>query len=287
MFHDYNLRPMLLREEEKVFQDKEFLYEIKFDGIRALIYVSKNKFKILSRNGNDLTNKYPELKEIQNIVGNHQVIFDGEIIATNEGLPSFSLLQKRNRIKKVNDKLILEIPVCFVAFDILYDNKNLTCESLLNRKKILEKYNDTNYFIKSKIYDNGIKLFKLVKKVGLEGIVEKKKNSLYFEGERTFDWIKVKNIKVDHFVVHGYQEKTNTYSLLLGEYKNSELKYVGKVSVNKKHEIINILQKMKKINNQFVNFDEDGVFVKPIHEVRVHFLERTKLGVLRHAVLDE
>ena len=99
--------------------------------------------------------------------------------------------------------------------------------------------------------------------------------------------IKVKNIKVDHFVVHGYQEKTNTYSLLLGEYKNSELKYVGKVSVNKKHEIINILQKMKKINNQFVNFDEDGVFVKPIHEVRVHFLERTKLGVLRHAVLDE
>ena len=159
---------MLLKEEEKVVQDKEFLYEIKFDGIRALIYVSKNSFKILSRKGNDLTNKYPELKKKKKIVGDHQVIFDGEIIATNNGLPSFSLLQQRNRIKKVIDEIIEEIPVTFIAFDILYDNKNLMSESLLNRKKILEKYNDTNYFIKSKVYDNGINLFKMIKKVGLE-----------------------------------------------------------------------------------------------------------------------
>ena len=287
MFHNYKLRPMLLKEEEKVVQDKEFLYEIKFDGIRALIYVSKNSFKILSRKGNDLTNKYPELKEIQKIVGDHQVIFDGEIIATNNGLPSFSLLQQRNRIKKVIDEIIEEIPVTFIAFDILYDNKNLMSESLLNRKKILEKYNDTNYFIKSKVYDNGINLFKMIKKVGLEGIVEKKKNGLYFEGERTFDWIKVKNIKVDNFLVHGYLEKTNTYSLLLGEYKRESLKYVGKVSVNKKHEIMNTLKKMKKTNNQFVNFDEKATYIIPIKKVRIHYLERTKSGMLRHAVLDE
>ena len=278
---------MLLKEEEKVVQDKEFLYEIKFDGIRALIYVSKNSFKILSRKGNDLTNKYPELKEIQKIVGDHQVIFDGEIIATNNGLPSFSLLQQRNRIKKVIDEIIEEIPVTFIAFDILYDNKNLMSESLLNRKKILEKYNDTNYFIKSKVYDNGINLFKMIKKVGLEGIVEKKKNGLYFEGERTFDWIKVKNIKVDNFLVHGYLEKTNTYSLLLGEHKNNKLKYVGKVSINKKHEIMNTLKKMKKTNNQFVNFDEKATYIIPIKKVRIHYLERTNSGMLRHAVLDE
>ena len=287
MFHNYKLRPMLLKEEEKVVQDKEFLYEIKFDGIRALIYVSKNSFKILSRKGNDLTNKYPELKEIQKIVGDHQVIFDGEIIATNNGLPSFSLLQQRNRIKKVIDEIIEEIPVTFIAFDILYDNKNLMSESLLNRKKILEKYNDTNYFIKSKVYDNGINLFKMIKKVGLEGIVEKKKNGLYFEGERTFDWIKVKNIKVDNFLVHGYLEKTNTYSLLLGEHKNNKLKYVGKVSINKKHEIMNTLKKMKKTNNQFVNFDEKATYIIPIKKVRIHYLERTNSGMLRHAVLDE
>ena len=65
---------MLLEEVDKPFNDKDYLYEIKFDGIRALIYVSKNTFKIMSRNGNDLTSKYPELKDIQKIVGNHEVI---------------------------------------------------------------------------------------------------------------------------------------------------------------------------------------------------------------------
>lgn len=287
MFHNYDLRPMLLIEEDKVQQDDRYLYEIKFDGIRALIYVSKREFKILSRKGTDLTNHYPELKTIQDIVGAHQVIFDGEIIATSKGLPSFSLLQKRMRAKKVSDKLIAEIPVSFVAFDIVYDNKDVTNLPLIERKKLLEKYRDTDYFIKSRVYHDGISLFKMVKKVGLEGIVEKVKSSTYYVGERTHSWIKVKNIKVDNFVVHGFLEKTNTITLLLGEYKNNKLCYVGKVSVNKKHELINTLQKMKKINNQFVNFDEEATYVKPVHEVRVHFLERTKSGMLRHATIEE
>ena len=119
MFHNYNIRPMLLSENAKVLQDNRYLYEIKFDGIRALIFVSKNKFKILSRKGIDITNYYPELNVIQKIVGNNKVIFDGEIIATLRGLPSFSLLQKRWRTKKVSRKLIADIPVSFVAFDIL------------------------------------------------------------------------------------------------------------------------------------------------------------------------
>lgn len=278
---------MLLSEEAKVLQDDRYLYEIKFDGIRALIYVSKREFRILSRKGTDLTNHYPELKTIQDIVGAHQVIFDGEIIATSKGLPSFSLLQKRMRAKKVSDKLIAEIPVSFVAFDIIYDNKDVTNLPLIERKKLLEKYRDTDYFVKSRVYHDGISLFKMVKKVGLEGIVEKVKSSTYDVGERTHSWIKVKNIKVDNFVVHGFLEKTNTITLLLGEYKNNKLCYVGKVSVNKKHELINTLQKMKKINNQFVNFDEEATYVKPVHEVRVHFLERTISGMLRHATIEE
>ena len=130
-------------------------------------------------------------------------------------------------------------------------------------------------------------LFKKIKKLGVEGIVEKKKDSLYLINQRTMDWIKVKNIKVDNFVVHGYLEKVNTYSLFLGEYKNNELYYVGKVSINKKFALINILRTMKKINNQFVNWDEDAIYVKPIHKVRVRYLERTKSGMLRHAVIEE
>ena len=278
---------MLLEEVNEPFNDKNFLYEIKFDGIRALIYVSKNSFKILSRNGTNLTNKYPELNKIQKLVGNHEIIFDGEIIATEGAHPSFSLLQKRNKIKKITDKIIEEVPVTFIAFDILYDNVDLTNLSLDKRKKILGQYPDNSVFIKSRIYSDGLSLFKMVKKIGLEGIVAKKRKSIYLFGKRTFDWVKVKNIHVDNFIVHGYLEKTNTYSLLLGEYKNNKLKYVGKVSVNKSHEVMNTLKKMKKINNQFVNFDEKATYIIPVKTVRIHYLERTKFDMLRHATLDE
>ena len=278
---------MLLEEVNELFNDKNFLYEIKFDGIRALIYVSKNSFKILSRNGTNLTNKYPELKKIQKLVGNHEIIFDGEIIATEGALPSFSLLQKRNRVKRVSSDIMNDIPVYFVVFDILYDNVDLTNLSLDKRKKILGQYPDNSVFIKSRIYSDGLSLFKMVKKIGLEGIVAKKRKSIYLFGKRTSDWVKVKNIHVDNFIVHGYLEKTNTYSLLLGEYKNNKLKYVGKVSVNKSHEVMNTLKKMKKINNQFVNFDEKATYIIPVKTVRIHYLERTKFDMLRHATLDE
>lgn len=278
---------MLLEEVNEPFNDKNFLYEIKFDGIRALIYVSKNSFKILSRNGTNLTNKYPELKKIQKLVGNHEIIFDGEIIAAEGALPSFSLLQKRNRVKRVSSDIMNDIPVYFIVFDILYDNVDLTNLSLDKRKKILGQYPDNSVFIKSRIYSDGLSLFKMVKKIGLEGIVAKKRKSIYLFGKRTSDWVKVKNIHVDNFIVHGYLEKTNTYSLLLGEYKNNKLKYVGKVSVNKSHEVMNTLKKMKKINNQFVNFDEKATYIIPVKTVRIHYLERTKFDMLRHATLDE
>lgn len=278
---------MLLEEVNEPFNDKNFLYEIKFDGIRALIYVSKNSFKILSRNGTNLTNKYPELKKIQKLVGNHEIIFDGEIIATEGAHPSFSLLQKRNKIKKITDKIIEEVPVTFIAFDILYDNVDLTNLSLDKRKKILGQYPDNSVFIKSRIYSDGLSLFKMVKKIGLEGIVAKKRKSIYLFGKRTSDWVKVKNIHVDNFIVHGYLEKTNTYSLLLGEYKNNKLKYVGKVSVNKRHEVMRKIKKSKKVNNSFVNFLEDAIYVEPTISVRVRYLEKHKSGALRHATLDE
>ena len=287
MFHNYYLRPMLLEEVSKPFRDQDYLYEIKFDGIRAFIYVNKNEFKIISRNGNDLTKKYPELREIQSIVGKSNVIFDGEVIATRNGIPSFSLLQKRNRVKRVSSDIMNDIPVYFIVFDILYDNVDLTNLSLDKRKKILGQYPDNSVFIKSRIYSDGLSLFKMVKKIGLEGIVAKKRKSIYLFGKRTSDWVKVKNIHVDNFIVHGYLEKTNTYSLLLGEYKNNKLKYVGKVSVNKSHEVMNTLKKMKKINNQFVNFDEKATYIIPVKTVRIHYLERTKSDMLRHATLDE
>ena len=281
------LRPMLLQELEQPFQDQDYLYEIKFDGIRAFIYASKKEFKILSRNGINITNQYPELKNIQKLAHNHKLIFDGEIIATSNGLPSFQLVQKRSKQKKVSLEDIKNTPVTFIAFDLLYDQYDLTKFPLIKRKKLLAKYKDTDYFVKSKCYENGVSLFKMIKKIGLEGVVAKKKSSKYFFGKRTNEWIKIKNIKVDFFWVHGYQEKTNTYSLLLGEYNKNKFIFVGKVSIAKNHFLIKEIKKLKGCQNNFSCFNEKACFIVPKIKVRVRFLEKNKTGILRHAVIDE
>ncbi|MGM9834257.1 MAG: hypothetical protein ACI31M_00550 [Bacilli bacterium] len=281
--------PMLLEEIYKPFNDEDYYFEIKFDGFRALIFASPNKVYIQSRNGTDLTDVYPELQSIRKIV-KKKVIFDGEIISTINGIPSFSKLQKRSRIKNKNiiKMLSKEDPVIFMAFDILYEDQNITNEKLYKRKKRLNKYKDTDTFIKTKIFEkNGINLFKEVKKMKLEGIVAKNKNGTYHINERTNDFIKIKNMQREEFVIGGYIEKENTLSILLGEYKNKKLYFVGKVSVGKKNEISKKLLATAKTKNNFVDFNENAKYVKPNNTCFVEYLEKTKQGHLRHPILKE
>ena len=225
--------PMLLKEVDKPFDSSNYLYELKFDGIRSLIYVSQDTFKIKSRQNIDLTNLFPELKIIQKNI-KRKVIFDGEIISLENNLPSFPKLQKRIRLKnkiKVN-YYSKEEPVIFIVFDILYENKDLTNISLIKRKEILNKYPDNNYFIKSKyIFNKGKKLYQEIKKINLEGIIAKQINSLYYINERTDNWLKIKNYQENTFYIGGYQINKNTISLLLGEYRDKDFYYVGKATI--------------------------------------------------------
>ena len=126
IWRNRNWGPMLLKEIDKPFDSKDYLFEIKFDGIRAIIFASPHNLIIKTRNNVDVTDIYPELQSIKNLV-KHPTIFDGEIVAFKEGLPSFSKLQERSHLKNKNKikKLSLEEPICYVCFDILYDNKDL------------------------------------------------------------------------------------------------------------------------------------------------------------------
>lgn len=277
------LYPMLLKEVDKPFNDVNYLYELKFDGIRAIIHVSKDEFLITNRHGMDITRLYPELKSIQKIVGKKKVIFDGEIITFDNGVPSFSKLQFRSHLKDVNkiNNMMNEIPTVFVAFDILYQDKDLTNLKLIDRKKYLDKYIDSEYFIKSKIYMNGKKLFEKVKKLDLEGIVAKEKDSFYFLNKRVDVWLKIKNFKVEKFLVHGYVKNKEKYSLLLGEFRNNKLYYVGRVSIIEKNEILKKVIDTKKANNKFVNCDDNAIYVEPINKIKVHYMERTNTNMLR------
>lgn len=279
--------PMLLKEVDEPFDSKEYIYEMKYDGIRALCFVNKKEITFLSRNGVDLTYLYPELENIKNNVTKN-VIFDGEIIAfDDQEKPSFTKLQERSHSKdknkiKINSKMN---PVVFIVFDILYENKDLINIPLSKRKEILNKYKDTEYFVKAKyIEEEGKKFFQEIKKKDLEGIVAKLKNSTYHPSKRTNDFIKIKNIKRDEFLIGAYQINKVNLSLFIGEYEKSQLIYIGKCSLSLTNPISKEILKKKNTNNSFINLKEKNItYIKPTY-CYIEYTERTKSNNLRHPV---
>lgn len=280
--------PMLLTQTEKPFDNENYLYELKFDGIRATIHVSPTTFIIYNRNGYDITYLYPELKEIKNHI-KENCIFDGEIVSFENDSPSFSKLQKRSythNLNKIKDFSKNE-PVCFVVFDCIYKNKSLTNLPLIERKKILESFQNNDYFIKTKhLVKEGKKLFQKIKKKNLEGIVAKKIDSKYEINTRSKNWIKIKNFKEEEFYIGGFQETKEKVSLLLGEYQQNHFVFVGKVSITRTKDIYKKIKKRKATEKSpFINYKEKNAFyLIPQLKCEVTYLERTKNNNLRQPV---
>ncbi len=284
-----SFQPMLLDEIEKPFDSDDYIFEMKYDGIRCLLYASNDGVKLFNRHEIEITNLYPELQDIKT---KKDVIFDGEIICMDDNLPSFSKLQKRAHLKDLK-KINLQKennPVIFICFDIIYENKDLTSLPLLKRKELLSKYADTDFFIKTKyIKTDGIKLFKTIKKNNIEGIVAKKIDSKYLINTRSKDWIKIKNFREETFIIGGYtfKEESFVFSVALGEYINKKFVFVGKVFISKKNKLFNDLKKSKKEKSNFENFDNDEyIFVNPTIEIKVKYIERTKNNNLRQPFYD-
>ena len=275
--------PMLLKEVDEVFDNENYLYEVKYDGIRVLVFVSNDSVVIKSRYGIDITKLFPELSCLSKMV-NGKVIFDGEIIILDDGRVSFSKLQKRFHLKnkKTIDFLSKTNPVVFMCFDVLYENRDLINLSLLERKEILNNYEDNEVFVKSTyVYGKGSKLFKAIKSLDMEGIVAKKIDSKYLINERSDNWIKIKNYKSDDFLILGYINKENVISLVLGELLKGRIVYVGKVSLGKKRSLANKIMNMKEVKALIDIKDKDVIYVKPNVKCEVKYLERTSNGLLR------
>ncbi len=285
--------PMLLQEVEESFDSSNFLYELKFDGIRATIHVGKDTFIIYNRRGKDITNTYPELRKIQEKIHKNTIV-DGEIVLLENKKPNFSKLQERSHLKdkrKIN-YFAENHPVCFIAFDLVYQEKELTNLPLIERKKLLGQLPDNNYFIKTLyVIKEGKKLFQKVKEKDLEGMVAKKMDSTYQIGIRTKDWLKIKNIKQELFYVGGYQEEENKpmVRLFLGEYKNNNLCYVGKVMVGKKSKFYKqLIEAERKRISPFWNFKEPKIkYIVPKLTCEVAYLERTEKNALRQPVFKK
>lgn len=280
-----DIKPMLLGEVREVFDSKEYLYEVKYDGIRVLVFVSKDKVVIRSRYGIDITGLFPEMMVLCKMVKGN-VIFDGEIIMLDNNKVSFSKLQKRIHLKnkKTIEFLSKTNPVIFICFDIIYEGKDLINLSLLERKDVLSNYKDNDVFIKSTyVIGDGTKLFNAIKKLDMEGIVAKKINSKYLVNERSDNWLKIKNYKSGNFIILGYinKEESHVISLVLGEYLNKKIVYVGKVILGKKRNLTDKILKMKKSKAVVKIKDKDVIYIKPEIKCLIKYLERTENGLLR------
>lgn len=280
-----DIKPMLLGEVREVFDSKEYLYEVKYDGIRVLVFVSKDKVVIRSRYGIDITGLFPEMMVLCKMVKGN-VIFDGEIIMLDNNKVSFSKLQKRIHLKnkKTIEFLSKTNPVIFICFDVIYEGKDLINLSLLERKDVLSNYKDNDVFIKSTyVIGDGTKLFNAIKKLDMEGIVAKKINSKYLVNERSDNWLKIKNYKSGDFIILGYinKEESHVISLVLGEHLNKKIVYVGKVILGKKRNLADKILKMKKSKAVVKIKDKDVIYIKPEIKCLIKYLERTENGLLR------
>jgi bifunctional non-homologous end joining protein LigD len=209
----------------------DWIYELKFDGIRLIGVKRGEKVSLLSRNENELTARFPEIVEAIKALPTGECVIDGEVVALDEeGRSSFQLLQAREMEGR-------KAPVYFYAFDLLQiDGKSLVSLPLEARKNILERLcADAGDPIRysGAIGGDAKRLLEEVKRRGLEGIIGKQRNSVYEPGRRSGAWIKLKCVNEQEFVIGGYTppQGSRKYfgAILVGYYENEKLVFAGKV----------------------------------------------------------
>lgn len=234
--HDPPLRPMLATLAAKPFRDPQWLFELKWDGVRAFAHCQKGRVRLISRSNHDLTRQYPELGSFPEAV---DAVLDGEIVALDaDGKPSFHRLQRRMNLtgKAEIERMAERVPVVYYGFDLLRrGSKDLTARPLAERKEKLAalpwsgpwRYSDH-------VVGNGTGLFELARQRGLEGIVAKRADSPY-EAGRSKLWLKFKLQLRQDVVIVGYTDPQGSRSsfgaLLLAVYEPAgrRFAYVGKV----------------------------------------------------------
>ena len=294
-----DLKPMLATPSAAAPRDPGWAFELKWDGIRALGYVYGGRIRLLSRNGNDVTRRYPELRKLGETLGARDVVLDGEIVAFDESSrPSFELLQRRMHVESESTirRLANEIPVTYVLFDVLWlDGRSTMTRPYNERRALLVELglNGAWWQTPPNEEGDGAATIEVSQRFGLEGVVAKRIDSRYESGRRSRAWLKVKNHRGQEFVVGGWQpgEKGRTGSigsLLVGYYDGDVLHYAGKVGSGLSGPVISELEGLfaprSRDDSPFgAGRVPKGVrFVEPDLVVDVRFTEWTTAGNIRH-----
>ncbi|MDW2796509.1 DNA ligase [Clostridium boliviensis] len=270
IFDSKDVSPMLITEMTDPFDSPDYIYEIKWDGIRCISFLS-DVTEMRNKRNKRMIPFFPELEELHKQV-KETCILDHELLVLKNGVPDFYEVQKRAfmsnqfKIKLAADRY----PASIIAYDILYyKDKDLTGLPLMERKKYLEDAVTENNLISVSRYveANGIMLFQLVREKGLEGIVAKRKDSLYWQGRKTKDWIKCKVLSTDDCIICGYiKKKNNMTSLILGQYDDEALIYKGHVTLGVSLRTLN-QHKYKVIEDSPFGYvpegNQDAVWLEP------------------------
>jgi bifunctional non-homologous end joining protein LigD len=285
--------PMLATSISDPFDGPDWLFEIKWDGYRAIAFLENGKVRLVSRNQNELTHRYPELKDLAKSVKAKTAILDGEVVALDEqGRPSFSLMQQRTGFRPGGRRGVTnaDVPVLYYAFDLLYldggDWRKVPLEARKNKLVSILTTGDSLRY--SDHYEKqGKALFEMARAQDLEGILAKRRDSTYQE-RRSSDWLKIKIRHRIECVIGGYTQpegsRAHFGSIVLGLYDNQgRLIHVGQAGsgFNQKSlgEIWKMLQQRETKQKPFhgeVEALRKVTWVKPELIAEIEFAEWTE-----------
>ncbi len=236
-----DIEPMLAVHGSLPADQTQYTFEYKWDGVRVLSYFGAGGYRLVARSGTDVTARYPELADLAKAVDDRGAVLDGEIVSFDDnGRPDFGRLQQRMHLNDARSiaRLSQSEPVFYVLFDILFaDGKSLLDQPYTRRRAILEELTliGSHWQVTPAHVGEGTAMLAAARQNQLEGLVAKRLDSPYRPGKRSDDWLKIKIIQRQEFVVAGWvPERTGTTgrigALLVGYYDcDGKLKYAGKV----------------------------------------------------------
>lgn len=299
-----NVVPMLARLSTLPRDDGKWAVEVKWDGVRAIAYCKPGRVQLHTRNLNDVTVQYPEVRRLSRALGSHDAVLDGELVAFDEnGRPSFERLQQRihNTDENVVRRRMKTHPVVYVVFDLLYlDGEDLTCEPYGRRRELLEGLGLSGESWQTPGYSLGHaeELLAASREQGLEGVMLKRVDSIYCPGKRTGSWLKVKNTNRQEMVIGGWtpgegRRKKHLGALLVGYFEEKGgkqvLRYGGKVGTGfKAADLTDLTARLAPLERKKSPFragpkpPKGSYFVEPQLVAEIEFREMTSEGMVRH-----
>ena len=293
-----DLRPMLARSGPLPAKEEQFGFEVKWDGIRALLYSDHGHIELRGRNGSDFTSRYPEVRALGRALGARRIVLDGEVVALDEqGRPSFERLQSRMHLASDSAvrRRMRDIPATYVIFDLLYlDGHGTTSLTYEERRDVLERLELEGPAWRTPAYHRGQgrPLLEATRELGIEGIVAKKLDCPYTPGARASHWIKVKNVRTQDVVIGGWTageggRSTTIGSLAVGVMEDGSLVYSGKVGTGFTEQTLALLKRelepLRRNSSPFSGRQppRGTNYVEPRLVAHVEFREWTKSGTLR------